>query len=280
MNNTFNIKRFGHVLLSDIKNIMPMFGSTLIAFIMLPIGFWISNIVMPSGTFGGESFAPTTRLVAISMLMIFVAILGPSRLYRTCNIRKEGIGFAMLPASKFEKFLSMILLTLIICPYLYYFAAYLVDMLLYILPWGAYKEPLPIFYGYNLSIDDIRNLNNGEELYYFLQHMGFAIVYFGIFANLFQNALFIWTNTIFKKHKVSKTILWCVFIVFVITLAIIALISSGKPEFAFDIAEESMEYFNIERFGRDIIWAINGILTLIVGGLYFWAWRRLKNMKY
>ena len=64
----------------------------------------------------------------------------PSRMYRTCNLQKEGIYYAMLPASKLEKYLSMLLFTIVVCPLLCFLGGMVLDYFLTLLPFGPYNK--------------------------------------------------------------------------------------------------------------------------------------------
>ena len=111
MNNTFDWNRFCKVVKKDFRNLWPMFGTTMIVLASLPFAVWLMALVI-------DRTAIITPNVRVAMIMIFsslAALMLPSRLYRTMNLRNEGIYYAMLPASKLEKFVSMLLFTFICC---------------------------------------------------------------------------------------------------------------------------------------------------------------------
>ena len=117
MNNTFDWTRFGKVVRKDFQSIWQNAGTTLLIITLLPILAWLLWWVV-SGFGDMEPIAPEVRWSFIFGSVMLAAMVTPSRMYRTCNIQKEGIYFAMLPASKLEKYLSMLLFSIVVCPLL------------------------------------------------------------------------------------------------------------------------------------------------------------------
>ena len=110
MNKKFQWNRFGKVLKKDIYNIWPMYGVGLLIITLIPLGFWMLQLTFSLLDLD-FSIAPWFRLALIAVLVSLTGIIAPSCLYRTVNRPDEGIYFAMLPASKTEKYLSMVLVS-------------------------------------------------------------------------------------------------------------------------------------------------------------------------
>ena len=137
MNNTFDWNRFCKVVHKDLRNLWPSFGTTMLILVALPFALWLLMWVL-----GGSDIAmpADVRLMIIEYLAMFAALMAPSRLYRTWNLRGEGIYFAMLPASKLEKFVSALIYCLVVCPLAVYLGGLALDMVLTALPVGSWQS--------------------------------------------------------------------------------------------------------------------------------------------
>ena len=136
MNNTFEWSRFCKVVRKDFSNIWQNAGTSLLIITLLPIAAWLLWWAF-SGL--SDEFPPIIPEIRWGMIVFSVglaAIFAPSRMYRTCNLQKEGIYFAMLPASKLEKYLSMLLFTIVVCPLLCLLGGIVLDYFLTLLPIG------------------------------------------------------------------------------------------------------------------------------------------------
>ena len=94
MNNTFNFNRFNKVLAYDWKRFLRNFGITLLVWISIPVMFWVTSLVFD---FEIESFV---RIPIIFSLIAITVMSAPSRIYGKVNLPREGVDFAMLPASR------------------------------------------------------------------------------------------------------------------------------------------------------------------------------------
>ena len=132
MNNTFDWNRFCKVVNKDFRNLWPTFGTTAIVLATLPFAVWLLSLVI-SRDFVIDPNYRVTMIMGVSSL---AAVMLPSRLYRTMNLRNEGIYYAMLPASKLEKFLSILLYTFVVAPVLVYLGSMVLDLVLRLMPAG------------------------------------------------------------------------------------------------------------------------------------------------
>ena len=195
MNKTFNINRFGKVLKYDAMSYFKNFGWTLVVLLAIPIVIWLflySNInelgaTMDSGRYG-----------FLMSLLIIAMILAPSRLYKNCNDPKKGILFAMLPASNLEKFLSMFLFCFVVTPVLYIIGAVSVDVILTLIPG---KNPYEEFIFKQILHTDLLRI---DCFYWGMIIMN--LPFYQVFVLLSCASIFMFTNILFKKRKVSKTI--------------------------------------------------------------------------
>ena len=272
MNNTFDWTRFCKVVNKDFRNLWPMFGTTAIVLATLPFAIWLLALVL------NRNFVidPNYRVVMLMGFSSLAALMLPSRLYRTMNLRNKGIYYAMLPASKLEKFLSMLLFTFIVAPVVVYLGSLVLDIILRLMPAGAYHQWIwqgdggfPLFTRIPMDDDTIPGFHSWLLT---------AATYSSCLAS---PAIFLYAATLFKKHKVLYTFLVIYLIEFVLTIIAIPVIVAlaQKPDFV----EWVYDFFNLSSPERifNQFFGITALVNTLIFLLFTWmAWRRLKKMPY
>ena len=242
MNNRFDLKRFGQVVAEDWKLYLRRFGVTLIVWASLPVLIWITSLVFD------VEIDPGVRAGFIAAFIIATVMTVPANMYGKANLSRDGVSFAMLPATNSEKFLSMVLYCSIVTPLFCGLGAWAVDSLLTLLPFGGFKEFVIPF-----------------EMDHLFHNLLFAAMLF-----LTESALFMLGNMIFKKRKTGKTFAWILLILFVLTLIIqIDFIWNGLEYLANQIPTPIAAY-----------WFGIAILLVLTTGLNLFTYRRIKNQKY
>ena len=270
-NNTFDWNRFCKVVYKDFRNLWPAFGTTMLIITLLPLALWL--LVLVTDPHRTVNFEPSIRLSIVVILPALASIMTPSRLYRTVNLRGEGIHFAMLPASKLEKFLSILLYTLIVCPLLVLVAGVVLDMLLYLLPFGSYRESIFSceFAGWFDYV--IGDLTGGAIT---------MLLIASVFSHIATALLFLFTATIFRRHKVLQTFLWLWLISFVLSLVLMPLaihfVSSGDIQHWVEyIVDNNIDETAFTTWYSAIIMVVSIVLAVLFGWL---SWNRIKKMPY
>ena len=194
MNKTFDIKRFGNVLRHDAMSYLQNFGWTLVVLLAIPILIWFILYINMDDT---EAVVNYERYGFLLCLAIIAMILAPSRLYKNANDSRKGIQFAMLPASNMEKFLSMSIYCLVVTPILYLAGAVAIDSILALIPgnnpYGGF-----VFGGiFDTNIVMVELLDDLDLM---------PLPFYQVFLLLSYVSIFMFTNMIFKRRKVSKTI--------------------------------------------------------------------------
>jgi hypothetical protein len=284
MNNTFEWSRFCKVVRKDFSNIWQNAGTSLLIITLLPILAWLLWWAL-SGIEEMPAIAPEVRWCFIAGSVLLAAMVSPSRMYRTANLQKEGIYFAMLPASKLEKYLSMLLFTIVVCPLLCFLGGMVLDYFLTLLPFGPYYKWLWQTDYLADTLDGYRALASGtfpnadENMMLFVQSFtpGKAVLY-GLVAYLSNVALFLFTTTIFKKHKVLQTLLWTWLISFVLNLILTPIM--GAMMISGNWVEEFLESADPIRSMNIAYWAATAWGMVLTVVFFWWAWYRLKHMKY
>ena len=246
MSNTFNLKRFNQVLAYDWKRFIRNFGITLLVWISMPVMFWVTSLVFD---FELPAFL---RLYIIFTLVAITIMSAPSRIYGKVNLPREGVGFAMLPASSMEQFWSMFLYCSLVTPALTLVGAWLVDCLMTLLPFGGFKEFIPI-------LDALEGVPFGTLV---------AIVVLLVTSAWAESSIFMFGNMLFKRRKGGKTFGWTLLIIFVIVL-LFQLTDGWK---VFDIIFSTDSIANL--------WIFSAIMLVIACGFYFGTYRKIKTQKY
>ena len=265
MNNSFDWNRFGKLLRRDFRAIWPNFGLTMLIITILPLAAWLLVLSIDVD----EAIAPEYRwLMFIWGCTVFTSMMAPSRLYKTSNLPNRGIHFAMLPASKREKFWSMIFYCMIVCPAMVFVGGVLFDCLLSALPFGPYKQWL---FETSLYFD-------GKNMWQVMSHtfleIGMPVAY-GVFvvlvSYLFVSSVFFFTATLFRKHKVLLTLISIWLLNFVLTLFLMPILINHH-DFIVDIITGP--------FYHGLMWGYMILIAVVSLLLLWWSGRRLKNMKY
>lgn len=284
MNNTFDWTRFCKVVRKDFSNIWQNAGTSLLIITLLPILAWLLWWAL-SGIEDMPAIVPEVRWCFIAGSVFLAAMVSPSRMYRTANLQKEGIYFAMLPASKLEKYLSMLLFTIVVCPLLCFLGGMVLDYFLTLLPFGPYNKWLwqtdylaDALDGYRALVGGVFPDVNENTLMLVQVFTPWKVVLYALLCHLSNVALFLFTNTIFKKHKVLQTLLWTWLISFVLNIVLTpimgAMMINGNWIEEFFETANPVRSFNIAYWAA-VVWSV--VLTTV---FFWWASYRLKNMKY
>ena len=284
MNNTFEWSRFCKVVRKDFSNIWQNAGTSLLIITLLPILAWLLWWAL-SGIEEMPAIVPEVRWCFIAGSVFLAAIVSPSRMYRTANLQKEGIYFAMLPVSKMEKYLSMLLFTIVVCPLLCFLGGMVLDYLLTLLPFGPYRKWLWQTDYLADALDAYRGLVSGvfpnvdESTMMLVQvFTPWKVVLYALLCHLSYVSLFLFTNTIFKKHKVLQTLLWTWLISFVLNIILTPIM--GAMMLSGNWLQEFLESADPVRSLNTAYWAATAWSIVLTTVFFWWASYRLKHMKY
>ena len=281
MNNKFDWNRFCKVVNKDFRNIWPLFGTSMLILAALPFAVWLFMAVL-----GGSnvSLPPDIRLLMIQGVAMIAAIMTPSRMYRTWNLHNEGTYYAMLPASKMEKFTSAALFSIIICPLAVYLGSMLLDIVLTILPFGPYNQWIwqcEMGFPFTFDMSFFGQLAAAEEGAEIFSHFGSLWVISCWLGYIGSVLMFMFTSTIFKKHKVLQTILWIYLIEFALSIILMPVMIAGFGNADFmDWFMQLPERYSEQQFTNWLFGLSIGINVLIIALFGWLSWRRLKKMAY
>ena len=247
MKNIFDIKRFSALLVKDLKSMLKQSWQYILGIILIYSTSWLC-----SALFSNTPVALDIRYFIIGGGAFYLFLLSPSKLYHHINHEKLGMFYALLPVSTLEKFISMLVVNAIAVPILYIVALGLTDTVLTLLPFEG-------------GFDSFIVVNNMSDSMLFLLGL------------IFLQSIYIFGNSIFKKHEFRNTTLCLVLIwLVVVILASIVIITiydnveSGKFNNLLDILSSAIKY----------ILNSNIITIVIVLLLYFASYWKLKKTTY
>ncbi len=206
MNNTFSPNRFVKFFVFDIKNAFAKFGLTAVVLALVPV---ITLIIyqmfalLITGTLdlGGDGMNIATVFAAYVACAI-LALVAPVKIYGNLTDRRFGSEYILTPASTFEKWLSMMLVCMVVLPLVSALSFLLVDTLMALVMPSVYGQSiisllndLNSLVAEDISIEMADHFGVGTLLGYMLSGWVLYILIFTIGA------------LVFKKSKIAKTIL-------------------------------------------------------------------------
>ena len=278
MNNTFSFNRFKNLLLKDGKMYVRNFGTSLIVWCSLNAIFWIFNLLFGSETMPPVRFGMLCTWTALAMLMV------PSKVYGNANLSREGVGFAMMPASSLEKFVSMFLYCAIVTPIVVFFGGYLVDTLLSLFPFGGFDKPIHIY-----TINEIVRLANdtdgvvraGDMEFSIDQVFPIGVIRTSLYMGIIQwAAIFMLGNMLFKKHKAGKTFACYLGISYLFSMLFgLLVVSSDRIEQWLESLEDLPAEEVVRLWHNATIWGM--IISIVITAvLLYFTYRKIKTQKY
>ncbi|MBO6170395.1 MAG: hypothetical protein J6O51_10580 [Bacteroidales bacterium] len=267
MNNIFDIKRFGNYFLYDLRRAKNNFGLSLLIMGLIPVILYVVYLLLSLLSGKGVNLMPDAMKFAGVLAVLFVVIFGAgAKMYGFVTEKRAGSDFLMLPASTTEKWLSLVLMVCIVLPVVFFVLLLLSD--------GLMSLIFPNTYG-NRLLDPgfTRDMLSGM-----LDEDGVGLNLPALlFCSWCENILAFTLGALcFKRAKVAKTLL-CLF-VFGMVLSTLLVITSGTSHIDTD---RLMTFFDNPDTALSFVnWTINIIYALIIGGLLWGTWYRLRTIKH
>lgn len=269
MNEVFDIKRLGRLIKYEAINYIPNFFKSLLIFASVIAAVWIFSLTVDFNA------CPHSRAGLVNVLFVLAIVLSPFIVYKDMNDRKKGYIYAMIPASTLEKLLSMIVLCVVIVPLLAYAVLTATDLLLWLLSKAGIGPFLHMeFYNPFTAV----KLVDDEYLLPHIYPVFDSIIYF---VNLI--AYTIMFNTIFRKNKVLKTILFNMAMSFAFVILTAVVVNVTTPEFWEDMFEGLVEWLDektdVELFGY-MITTVRCLTILMSMAFLSITYFRIKKVNY
>lgn len=264
MSNTFDIKRFWKYLRYDLVSALQDSGTLLVSLAAMPVWFFAVQQLL-SFVFNGEFRHINTAalIVAYIVSLTVTVIFFPVQHYGKLTDKKAGADWILIPASRFEKFLSMLILCCVVAPITWFAIIAASDGLLSLV-FGSYDTfVLPtIVHSMSKAVAEV----HAEDVN--LVFNGPVFVYLSWCQNILAFAL---GAIYFRKNKIVYTFLSLIAIGMLFTM-ITAAVFGGEAH----IGPEDISEARIMRalnFGICALYVF--IFAVLDLGLYF----RIKTIK-
>jgi len=266
MNNFFDIKRFGKYLSFDLRRCRNEYGISLLVLGLSPVLVFILVNLFNLVIHGNFDVSQHLSIPVMGIAVLAAILSFPQKVYGRVTEKKYGSSFLMIPASAFEKWLSMVIVVCVVLPVLLAALLLASDALLSLV-FPSYGSSAIVKLAeasgkFSESTKDVFEISLGWSL----------------FSNWCQNALLFTLGAIFfKTSKIAKTILVCA------GLCIVALSAAVLVFGSININSEQLQEILASADGEHFIFVLKTfvvaanvvIFSVLLSGLYF----RIKTIK-
>lgn len=293
-NEVFSMNRFWRYFKSDFNAFVSRYGITLLVMSTMAITTDAFNGLV-SYILTGQWVGVVTpvRFLLFAIFGIVVVITAPAKLYGHLTDRKQGTAFIMLPASRLEKYISMILITGVILPLIFAVVYFGLDILVCKVDQTCGSSMFSLMFFTDFKSIMANTINSVELLEWgqVLDNITSVFTPFLYMDDIFQSLmLFLLGALIFKTSKTGKTLGCLILLALSLELIlspIIAMTSLSKVQM---LANTDMNGFTPEMFSQTfplISWTLNHVVlvdTLCDGFvnclILFLIWLRFSKMKH
>lgn len=275
MDNTFKISRFGKYFVYDLKRQWKNIGMLMLIFALFPIIFYMIYMFFAAMFDGGlmkifigleiDGPAGGTRFGVFAVMSTIFVMLFPSRAYGEITNKEKGSEWLMLPASRLEKFTSMMLISLIVIPLVYVVVYFLSDAFVCLLDKSCGDSLMSFRINKEIGSSDFAIPANGFWI---------------LASSIVENAIvFLLGGLIFKKWKVVGTVL----VLFALQIVFSGLLSVFITNADLDWWGNWFADWTIRHADSIDIWLnafINFWLLLILAICGTWSWFRIKRLQH
>lgn len=275
MDNTFNFSRFGKYFVYDLKRQWKNIGMLMLIFALSPVIFYMLYMFFAALFDGGlmkifigleiDGPAGGTRFGVFAVMSTIFVMLFPSRAYGEITNKEKGSEWLMLPASRLEKFTSMMLISLIVIPLVYVVVYFLSDAFVCLLDKSCGDSLMSFRINKEIGSSD-----------FVIPANGFWILASSIVGNAI---VFLLGGLIFKKWKVVGTVL----VLFALQMVFSGLLSVFITNADLDWWGNWFADWTIRHADSIDIWLnafINFWLLLILAICGTWSWFRIKRLQH
>lgn len=275
MDNTFKISRFGKYFVYDLKRQWKNIGMLMLIFSLFPIIFYMIYMFFAAMFDGGlmkifigleiDGPAGGTRFGVFAVMSTIFVMLFPSRAYGEITNKAKGSEWLMLPASRLEKFTSMMLISLVVIPLVYVVVYFLSDAFVCLLDKSCGDSLMSFRINKEIGSSDFVIPANGLWI---------------LASTIVGNAIvFLLGGLIFKKWKVVGTVL----VLFALQMVFSGLLSVFITNADLDWWGNWFADWTIRHADSIDIWLnafINFWLLLILAICGTWSWFRIKRLQH
>ncbi len=274
MSNTFNINRFGKYWLYDLKMGWKRYGFGFLFMSIFPIIYYLLGaifVVLFSkehnlSDYHGIEFAG--RAIAFAIASGVLVLSFPKGVYGLVTDKEKGSAWLMLPASRLEKFIAMMLNCLVVAPIIF-IALYLASDAILTAFDPQMGDPLVI---------TGQKFNQGVFSTGYVQISSFAFLTLVWVSLIEYMSIFLTGAAYFKKHKVIFTILVLIVLQTIFSWIIMLIFNFGtnnfEPAWLHKISITEQGFVNF------LNWCTNISLIVILAITSTLIWFRLKKLQH
>ena len=272
MNETFNFKRFWTYFKYDLRQMwrnhakaaILIGGSGAILYIL-----WVLFSLVFTQQWNASPF-----LARVIMLGVAFAILEfyQARTYGHLTEKKAGSNWLMIPASRAEKFVSMLLMTIVVIPVLFFAVYLLIDGFLSLVdPTFGQSILNAVFHG----ADDLSGIMNDIRLESPISFTSGTMVYLTLISLFCNFMYFLLCGICFKKNKIVGAI----GILFLLSTVMSLLSAAFVPHLATGLMNNVSEG-EVAQFVVNVLNGSTVFSTLLTIGLGWGIWYRIKTLQH
>lgn len=267
MNNIFDFSRFGKYFIYDLRNSKNNFGWSMLILALLPLFVFVVSELFCLTINGHVADMPDPiRYVAVYIGLLVTVLVAPVKIWGKITDKRYGSDWLMIPASAFEKWLSMMLICVLVLP-LCISAMVLVGDAVCTFVFGD-------VYAVKTMLSELRGLKDLD----FADGIDFDFFGLGYTTWLSNILIFTLGALCFKKAKAAKTILVCFAVATVCSLICTAII--GQVAFTSDDMEWLFRDLSPEQAITRLNVVINIVYFTIVAALVGACYFRIKTIKH
>ena len=268
MNNVFEFGRFGKYFVYDLRNAGNRFGWSMLVLALMPFVVFVFSELFALMFNGHFAVMPDAiRYVAVYIGLFVAVLMAPAKIWGRVTDRRYGSDYLMLPASAFEKWLSMMLICIVVLPLCLSVLILAGDTLSTLVFGRTYADEFMV--SELCSLKDL-DLADGLDLDFF------GLGYVTWLCNILVFAL---GALCFRRAKTAKTLLVCLLVS--IAFGLISALVLGQASFT----TEDFEFLfgsptDPEQVLSRLNLMFNIIFFLIVAGLMTASFFRIKTIKH
>lgn len=266
MERIFNYSRFGKYFMYDLNNAKNNYGLSLLILGLLPVTLFVFSVLFGILFGSGEIALSTASKVSVyAVAMCSIVISSPTKLYGHLTEKRAGSDWLMIPASSFEKFLSMMIIVCLVLP-LGFHALFLGSDWLLSLVFPSYGDPVMLngvkWISESMNSSDYMDITAAGKSVFLLEFCA-GILPFVLGA--------LW----FKRSKPAKTILALMAVGMVVSSLTVFFFTHTSIDF--DALFENLSAQSLQTWLNILV---NVYFLVVIGGLMTAIFFRIKTLKH
>ena len=275
MNETFQLRRFWQYFRYDFMQVMRSHGRPLLLFAGLGLFYFLVQGLLSLSFSGTWSYPGQAVRIGMFVVVCTVMELYIARIYGHLTDRKAGSAWLLVPASRLEKYISMLLMVLVVIPVCVWAIYLAVDALL-VLVFPAMSQPVvgSFFSGLSTLMQSFAEMSGSESPIVVSPAGMVGILLLGHVINFL---FFLLCGLCFRKYKISGGLL----VIFILSMVLSILSALALiPTFQHLDFDAGFEDEQALRLATSILNGFIAVACLVAAGLGWGVWRRIKTLQH